>query len=95
MRGLKIVLLHAEKERMKPDSDLASLRHKELVALVQQLREQLAERDQELARLKRLLVTGTVSAPVDNTPSAAPTEPASGSKEDLLAQLQQIYPAGR
>ncbi len=79
---------------MKTDMDLASLGNNELVTLVQQLRQQVAERDQEIERLQRLLTIGHVPTATAAVPLAV-QEPDSGSEEDLLAQLEQIYPEGR
>lgn len=82
---------------MTSDADLASLRHEELVALVQQLRQQVAERDQEIGHLKRQLAeTRAPSARQEPVPApAVPEEPDPGSQEDLMAQLENIYPEGR
>ena len=81
---------------MSIEQDLMSLSHAELVALVQQLRRQLAERDQEIARLRRHSQDAPsapqeVAASQDLSPS---NEEASrpGSREDLLALLEKIYP---
>ena len=41
---------------MDPAQDLTALSHGELVAFVYQLRQQLGERDQEIARLKQQLL---------------------------------------
>ena len=79
---------------MESDADLASLRHEELVALVRQLRQQVAERDQEIERLQRLFTAGHAPTATAVAP-LADQEPAPGSEEDLLAQLEQIYPEGR
>jgi hypothetical protein len=92
---LKSALLRDEKERMKTDTDLASLGNDELVTLVQQLRQQLAERDREIERLKNLLSAEQATSATDEAPSAAVEEPAPGSQEGLLAQLEKIYPEGR
>lgn len=72
-------------------SDLMSLSREDLIALVIQLRQQLAEREQEIARLERL--TGAVVAVDTSVPTSAEPEP--GSQDDLLAQLEKIYPDGR
>ena len=80
---------------MKTDTDLASLGNDKLVTLVQQLRRQLAERDQEIERLKRLLPTGEAPTMTEDAAPAIPAEPDSGTEEDLLAQLEKIYPEGR
>jgi hypothetical protein len=83
---------------MTPHVDVAALSHEELVALVYQLRQQLEERDQEIAHLKRQLAAGggpaTPDEPACGTP-AVQDEPRVGSQEDLLAQLEKIYPEGR
>jgi hypothetical protein len=79
---------------MTPDADPASLRHEELVALVWQLRQQLAERDQEIERLRSQLVMREAPAVPQEAPPAVPTDPDPGSKEDLLAQLEKIYAGG-
>ena len=83
---------------MTSDIDAASLRHEELVALVQQLHQQVAERDQEIERLKRQIAEGhTPSIPdesIQKPASAAPEEPGPGSQEALLAQLEKTYPEG-
>ena len=79
---------------MTSDADLASLRHGELVALVQQLRQQVAERDQEIEHLKRLLISG--HAPTATAAASLTVQESDpGSTEDLLTQLEQIYPQDR
>ena len=82
---------------MASDVDLASLRYEELVALVQQLRRQLAERDQEIERLKSQLAERQAPSTTDASfqKAAVAEELGPGSKEDLLAQLEKIYPEGR
>jgi signal transduction histidine kinase len=70
---------------------LASLSREELIALVQQLRQQLTDREQEIARLKSLAAQSTFSAEIS---ALASTEPEPGSQEDLLMQLEKIYPEG-
>jgi hypothetical protein len=83
---------------MTSDADVTSLRHEELVALVRQLRQRLAERDQEVEHLKRQLAERRApSAPDESSRNPAPTAPAEprpGSQEDLLAQLGKTYPEG-
>jgi hypothetical protein len=89
---LKAASLHDEKRPMKHEIDPASLSVGELVALVNDLRRQLAEREQEIARLKRLLpAEQNVSIVGGAIPSVA-AEPLLGSQEDLLAQLEKVYP---
>ena len=73
--------------------------YEELVALVHQLHQQLAERDQEIAHFKRQLAEGRVppapDAPVQQAAPAVLEEPTPGSQADLLTQLEKIYPEGR
>ena len=78
---------------MVPNSDLASLSHAELVALVQDLQQRLTEREQQIGELKTLLKEkpAAQSAPTTVTPGIE-ERPAPGSQEDLLAQLEKIYP---
>jgi hypothetical protein len=82
---------------MPSDIELTSLSHAELVALVQQLRQQVAERDQEIGCLKAQLIQQktlpTADRPMLQPPPATMDESPSGSQEDLLAQLEKIYPA--
>ena len=79
--------------------DPLSLRPEELITLVQQLRQQLAEREQEIEHLKRQLAERQGQAAADKpnqgTLPGAPEEVGAGSQEDLLAQLEKIYPEGR
>lgn len=81
---------------MSLDVGPASLRHEELVTLVQQLRQQLAERDRQIAHLQHLVAEGRApSAPKESGQQAGspvPEEPSLGSQEDLLAQLEKVYP---
>ena len=78
---------------MHSAADLTFLSLGELVALVNELRQQLAERDQEIERFKRLLpITAEAAPPGESAPHASSPEPAPGSVEDLLAQLEQTYP---
>lgn len=78
---------------------IESLSHAELVALVQQLQQQLAERDAEMKALKRQLAEARgrsdtdhhVSPPQQDTPLPQ-QEPSSDSQEELLAQLELLYP---
>lgn len=75
--------------------DLASHSHAELVALVQDLQQQLAEREREIEELKTLLEEKMAAQPVSTTvPPGIEDRPAPGSQEDLLAQLEKIYPKG-
>jgi hypothetical protein len=83
---------------MKTDVDLAGLPHEELVALVRHLRQQLAEREREITRLIALLTEKQTPPPMSE-PSQKPSEDVaevtSGSQEDLLTQLEKIYPGGQ
>jgi predicted RNase H-like nuclease (RuvC/YqgF family) len=74
---------------MKTNPDLASLSHAELVALVQDLQNRLAERDQQIEQLKEQLEKQSTIRQL----SPSPVEGLSpGSQEDLLAQLEKLYP---
>ena len=78
---------------MKTNPDLASLSHAELVVLVQNLQNRLAEREQQLEELKTLLKEKTAAQPASTKVTPGIEEkPAPGSQEDLLAQLEKIYP---
>lgn len=87
---------------MKPASDVASLEHEELVVLVQQLRQQVTERDREIETLKHQLAEArrrSKKADQDSFPkqnaSSTQQEPLPGSQRDLLTQLEQLYPEGK
>jgi len=85
-----------EKLCMSSNLDLTSLSRVELVALVQQLRQQVNERDQEIVRLRRRLGEENSLLEVPQTASSALQEsPTPGSQEDLFALLEKIYPEGR
>jgi len=87
-----------EKESMNRDAELASLRPEELIDLVCQLRQQLAEREQEIARLTTLLAeqpTVALAHKPSQKSSEVAAEPSSGTQEDLLTQLEKIYPGGQ
>ncbi|MBI3798789.1 MAG: hypothetical protein HY268_17720 [Deltaproteobacteria bacterium] len=79
--------------------DPLSLQPEELIVLVQQLRQQLAEREQEIEQLKRQLgeKQGQSGAdkPSQETLPGAPEKVSPGSQEDLMAQLEKVYPEGR
>ncbi len=78
---------------MKTNPDLASLSHADLVALVQDLRNRLAERERQLEELKTQLEEKMAARqPSLKVTSEIEEGPASGSQEDLLAQLEKIYP---
>lgn len=66
----------------------------ELQSLVQQLRQQLAEKDTQIAELKRRLgqsVSAEADLPVEEADSVSENEAAPGSQEDLFAQLDKMY----
>ena len=78
---------------MVTNLDLASFSHAELVALVQDLQQRLAEREQQIEELKTLLEEKTAARSASTTATLGIEEkPAPGSQEDLLAQLEKIYP---
>ncbi len=95
---------------MESGPDITALSYGELVAFVYQLRQQLEERDQEIARLKQQLLeeqSQDVQAVqnAQNTQDVAETAgnketiPSKdvqqpGSQEDLLSRLEKIYPGG-
>ena len=74
---------------MITNSDFASRSHAELVALVQDLQQRLVEREQQIEQLKEQL--GKQSA-IRQLSSTAVEGPMPGSQEDLLAQLEKLYP---
>jgi len=75
--------------------DLASCSHAELVALVQDLQNRLTERERQIEELKTLLEGKMAAQPASTTvPPGIEDQPAPGSQEDLLAQLEKIYPEG-
>jgi hypothetical protein len=79
--------------------DPLSLRPEELIVLVQQLRQQLTERGQEIEHLKRQLAEkqgqSVADKPNQGILPGLPEEVNPGSQKDLLAQLEKIYPEGR
>jgi hypothetical protein len=77
---------------MKVAIDPASLSVGKLVALVNELRRQLAEKEQEIERLKRFVLTGSDQAAPDEAIASSSAEPSPGSVEDLVAQLERTYP---
>ena len=78
---------------MVTNPDLVFLSHAELVALVQDLQTRLAEREQQIEELKTLLEEKTAAQLASTTViSGIEERPAPGSQEDLLAQLETIYP---
>ena len=73
-----------------------SLSTAELQALVQQLRQELAHKEQQIAELRSQLaqVEGKEQASDAGglaIPQPASEEPPPGSQEDLFAQLDQLY----
>ena len=71
-------------------SDLTALSREDLIVLVLQLRQQLAEREREISCLERL----TEAVVASDTSVLASADPEPGSQDDLLAQLEKIYPSG-
>ena len=74
---------------MEPESDVTALSHGQLVALVYDLRRQLADKDREIARLQQSGTRKSTPGAEDNTAEA---EPPPGTQAALMAQLEQIYP---
>ncbi len=79
---------------MSTEIDPTALSLDELVALVHELRRRLAERDEEIARLKSALPAERATSSAEELQAEAPAGPPPGSQEDLLAQLEQLYPDG-
>lgn len=77
---------------MKIEVDPASLNVGELIALVNELRRQLAEKEQEVERLKRLVPTRSDQTAPDEGASVSAAESSPGSVEDLMAELERTYP---
>lgn len=73
---------------MESDLDVTALSHGQLVALVSDLRRQLAARDREIARLQQSGAEKPAPGAEDNTAEAEPP----GTQAALRAQLEQIYP---
>lgn len=64
----------------------------ELQTLIQQLRQQLADKDQQIAELTRQLGQRASDETVNSPEEAdSASQPAPGSREDLFAQLDQLY----
>jgi hypothetical protein len=91
-----------EERDVSKNTDVSSLSRSELIALVQQLRQQLAERDREIEVLRRQSAENRRGADpqapdssLQGTSSPWQQEPSPGSQEDLLALLEQLYPEGR
>ena len=76
---------------MEPESDVRALSHGQLVALVSDLRRQLAAREREIARLQQ---AGAGKSAPDAEDQTAEAEPSPGTQAALRAQLEQIYPEG-
>ena len=74
---------------MESDLDVTALSHGQLVALVYDLRRQLADKEREIARLQQ---SGTEKPAPGAEDNATETEPPPGTQAALVAQLEQIYP---
>ncbi len=74
---------------MEAESDVTALSHGQLVALVSDLRRQLAAREQEIARLQQ---SSAERPALDAEGQDAEAEPPPGTQAALMAQLEQIYP---
>lgn len=77
---------------MKIELALTSFSVGELVALINELRRQLAEKEQEVERLKRLVPTESNQTAPDEGASGSAGEPLPGSIEDLAKELERTYP---
>ena len=77
---------------MNRDSALSSLSAEELVVLVNDLQRQLAEKEQEVERLKRLVLMRSDQTASDEGASGSSVEPSPGSIEDLMTELERTYP---
>ncbi len=76
---------------MESDLDVTALSHSQLVALVYDLRRQLADKEREIARLQQ---PGTVKPAPKAEENTAEAEPPPGTQAALMAQLEHIYPEG-
>lgn len=74
---------------MDSDLDVTALSHDQLVALVYDLRRQLAAREREIARLQQSGAGKSAPGAEDHDAEA---EPPPGTQAALMAQLEQIYP---
>jgi hypothetical protein len=74
---------------MVTNPNLASFSHAELVALVQDLQQRLVAREQQIEQLEEQLAKQPAIRQLSPTAVERAT---SGSQEDLLAQLEKIYP---
>ena len=77
---------------MNRDPDLSSLSAGELMALVENLQQRLAEKDQEIEQLKSLLRSKSAATSARENTIDSSAEPVPGSTEDLLDQLERTYP---
>lgn len=74
---------------MDSDLDVTALSHDQLVALVYDLRRQLAAREREITRLQQSGAGKSAPGAEDHDAEA---EPPPGTQAALMAQLEQIYP---
>jgi hypothetical protein len=94
-RRLQTALQRAERNAMSSEVDLTALTVDELRALVHELRRQLADRDEEIARLRQAPPSAVDTSATEDSQMEASAAPEPGSQEDLLAQLEQLYPDGK
>ncbi len=76
---------------MESEFDITALSHSELVALVYNLRSQLAARDREIARLKQPAAEKPAQD-AENISSPTGEGIQLGTQSDLIAQLEKMYP---
>lgn len=74
---------------MVTNSDLAFFSHAELIALVQDLQQRLVVREQQIEQLEGQLAKQPAIHQLFPTAVEGATP---GSQEDLLAQLEKMYP---
>lgn len=75
-------------------SDLTALSREDLIALVLQLRQQLAEREREIERFTKFVPKEKLTLAPSEQDRDAAAIPKPGTQEDLLSQLEREYPEG-
>ncbi len=75
-------------------SDLTTLSREDLIVLVLQLRQQLAEREREIKRLTKFVAKEKLTLAPSEQDRDAAVIPKPGTQEDLLSRLEREYPEG-